>query len=230
MTLSRVLRSHVLSSHHIARSLVAFRVGRGRGAARPPTGRRRTTRRVPSAPRGSGRALDSPLRTGEAVVARPESRRSPRRLSNVLIGRRRLICCCRPAHRRSRGGCGRVRPAPGSAPSGSPLSSSTGPGSMPSSPSPGPPRWRVREPPPPVHSAWPSGFLAARDVLVVRRPPARGHLRDQPVRSDPALAHRPSHGAGEHPIALNPGNVGFSFDVLSKAGTLGITAVADPGA
>jgi hypothetical protein len=29
---------------------------------------------------------------------------------------------------------------------------------------------------------------------------------------------------------VNPSNVGFSFDVLSKAGTLGITAVADPGA
>jgi diacylglycerol O-acyltransferase len=30
------------------------------------------------------------------------------------------------------------------------------------------------------------------------------------------------------PIAVNPGNVGVSFDVLSYAGTLGITVVADP--
>jgi diacylglycerol O-acyltransferase len=30
------------------------------------------------------------------------------------------------------------------------------------------------------------------------------------------------------PMAVNPGNVGVSFDVLSYAGTLGITVVADP--
>src|SRR4029078_6279749 len=30
------------------------------------------------------------------------------------------------------------------------------------------------------------------------------------------------------PIAVNPGNVGVSFDVLSYAGTLGITVVSDP--
>ena len=30
------------------------------------------------------------------------------------------------------------------------------------------------------------------------------------------------------PMAVNPGNVGVSFDILSYAGTLGITIVADP--
>ena len=30
------------------------------------------------------------------------------------------------------------------------------------------------------------------------------------------------------PVAVNPGNVGVSFDVLSYAGTLGITIVSDP--
>jgi hypothetical protein len=30
------------------------------------------------------------------------------------------------------------------------------------------------------------------------------------------------------PVAVNPGNVGVTFDVLSYAGTLGITVVADP--
>jgi hypothetical protein len=31
------------------------------------------------------------------------------------------------------------------------------------------------------------------------------------------------------PMAVNPGNVGVSYDVLSYAGTLGVTVVADPG-
>jgi hypothetical protein len=30
------------------------------------------------------------------------------------------------------------------------------------------------------------------------------------------------------PVAVNPGNVGVSFDILSYAGQLGITVVADP--
>ena len=30
------------------------------------------------------------------------------------------------------------------------------------------------------------------------------------------------------PVAVNPGNVAVSFDVLSYAGTLGITIVTDP--
>ena len=31
------------------------------------------------------------------------------------------------------------------------------------------------------------------------------------------------------PVAVNPGNVAVTFDVLSYAGTLGVTLVADPG-
>jgi len=30
------------------------------------------------------------------------------------------------------------------------------------------------------------------------------------------------------PVAVNPGNVAVSFDVLSYAGTLGVTLVCDP--
>ena len=31
------------------------------------------------------------------------------------------------------------------------------------------------------------------------------------------------------PVAVNPGNVAVSFDVLSYAGTLAVTLVCDPG-
>ena len=31
------------------------------------------------------------------------------------------------------------------------------------------------------------------------------------------------------PVAINPGNVAVSFDVLSYAGTLAVTLVCDPG-
>jgi len=50
------------------------------------------------------------------------------------------------------------------------------------------------------------------------------------IRGGPA---EPLHLAGSRvdrviPLAVNPGNVSVSFDILSYAGTLGITVVADP--
>jgi hypothetical protein len=51
----------------------------------------------------------------------------------------------------------------------------------------------------------------------LRGPEERLHLGGHPIR---ALI----------PMAVNPGNVGVSFDVLSYAGTLGVTVVADPEA
>ena len=55
------------------------------------------------------------------------------------------------------------------------------------------------------------------------------HVRDERPRAGRAAAGGRRRGDGGVPVAVNPGNVAVSFDVLSYAGTLGVTLVADPG-
>ena len=83
-------------------------------------------------------------------------------------------------------------------------------------------------------SAGPMGLVfralgCAGPLPGLHRPPAPGaHVRDQRPRPRGVGAFRRTSDFAGDPAAVTPGNVGVCFDVLSYAGGLVVTVVADP--